>query len=82
MAEICTLHGKKADAFCWSDKDYLCIECLLSASHKSHEVISIQKGLEREEIVRKEISSKEEDLKKRTETATDQVRSYLRDLEI
>ena len=44
----CPIHpGKKLEAFCEKDFQLLCIDCILSDSHKNREIISIAKAAEK-----------------------------------
>jgi len=40
----CSKHGKALEAFCTSDKDLLCVVCLLADEHKNHEVVAVSKA--------------------------------------
>ena len=44
----CPTHGKKIEAFCDNEKQLLCIDCILSESHKQREMCSIFKAVEQE----------------------------------
>ena len=44
-------HNKKLEAFCEKDLQILCIDCILSEQHKSHEIISVQKAVERQKQI-------------------------------
>eukprot|EP00357_Protocruzia_adherens_P030869 CAMPEP_0115012512 /NCGR_PEP_ID=MMETSP0216-20121206/24783_1 /TAXON_ID=223996 /ORGANISM="Protocruzia adherens, Strain Boccale" /LENGTH=1414 /DNA_ID=CAMNT_0002381587 /DNA_START=141 /DNA_END=4385 /DNA_ORIENTATION=- len=37
----CNLHGKMLEAFCREEMTLLCIDCILSSAHRSHEMSSI-----------------------------------------
>lgn len=45
---MCAEHNKKLEAFCEKDLQVLCIDCILSEQHKSHEIISVQKAVEKQ----------------------------------
>jgi hypothetical protein len=61
---MCTLHGKKLEAYCLFDRQLLCIDCILSDDHKTqnkgrferitHEIISIEKAVNLERAVLQE----------------------------
>lgn len=42
----CRRHSKNLTAFCFSDKSFLCVECLLSKLHQKHHVVEISVALE------------------------------------
>jgi hypothetical protein len=44
-AETCVAHGKKLEAFCQLDRETLCIDCILSDAHRSHEISALQKAV-------------------------------------
>lgn len=47
---MCSEHFKNIEAFCWTDQQALCIDCLLTLqSHKHHEVLNIEKSMDKEE---------------------------------
>ena len=46
---ICHKHNKKLEAFCEKDKEVLCIDCILSEKHKSHEIVSVGKAVEKQQ---------------------------------
>lgn len=38
------------EAFCWTDLKAICIDCLLtSQSHKNHEILNLEKSIEKQE---------------------------------
>ena len=48
-------------AFCSTDKQVVCIDCILSDSHRSHEIAAIQKAVDSEkEILRLKINQSHE----------------------
>lgn len=47
--ETCSHHvGKKIEIFCDACKELLCIDCILTQKHKNHDMLSFQKGSEKE----------------------------------
>lgn len=48
---LCETHKKKIEAFCDLDKKVLCIDCILNENHKSHEILSVEKGCQKEKHV-------------------------------
>lgn len=46
--QLCQIHSKKLEAFCEKDLQVLCIDCILSEQHKSHEIISVQKAVDKQ----------------------------------
>lgn len=42
---ICKIHGKKLEAFCESDNNILCLNCVLG-EHKNHKVLSIDEVID------------------------------------
>jgi len=38
---MCVTHNKKIEAYCSNDKLILCIDCILSDNHKTHEISSV-----------------------------------------
>ena len=58
MKVLCSIHGKKLEAFCEKDLQVLCIDCILSDAHKSHEIISVQKAAEKQrQILYEEVNN-------------------------
>ena len=47
-AGMCGIHQKKLEAFCEQDKKVLCIDCILSGDHKSHEILSLDRACTKE----------------------------------
>ena len=45
---MCEEHGKKIEAFCDQDKKVLCIDCILEQNHKNHEILSVEKAVQKE----------------------------------
>ena len=47
--ENCAAHpGKKIEVFCDDCKEILCIDCILTKVHKNHDMLSLEKGSEKE----------------------------------
>lgn len=44
----CELHGKGIQGYCQTDRQVLCIDCILSGIHKNHEICSIDKAARQE----------------------------------
>lgn len=40
--ELCEIHKKKIEAFCFKDGEFLCLNCLIENSHQSHEICDIE----------------------------------------
>ena len=49
----CIKHDKKYEAFCQNDRSLICIDCILEDDHKAHEMVSISKALEKDNIFNK-----------------------------
>ena len=45
---LCAQHKKKLEAFCERCLESLCIDCILSDQHKSHEILSVAKASEKQ----------------------------------
>jgi hypothetical protein len=46
--QACTQHKKPMEAFCWTDMKAICIDCLLSSQvHKNHEILNLEKSIEK-----------------------------------
>ena len=45
-SHVCGTHNKKIEAYCSTDKEVLCIDCILSDTHKTHEISSVTKATE------------------------------------
>lgn len=48
---MCAIHNKKIEAYCSNDKLILCIDCILSDNHKTHEISSVSKAVENEKEI-------------------------------
>lgn len=48
LKALCPEHSKKLEAFCEKCHQVLCIDCILSDSHKAHEIVSVAKAVERQ----------------------------------
>ena len=44
----CEVHGKGIQGYCQTDRQVLCIDCILSGTHKNHEICSIDKAAKQE----------------------------------
>jgi len=57
--QLCKLHDKKVEAYCTQDRQLLCIDCILSETHKTHEIMSTQKAssAEKELLLEKALES-------------------------
>lgn len=51
VTQPCSTHGKKLEAFCEKDKCVLCIDCILSDKHKNHEIVSVQKAVDKQKLM-------------------------------
>jgi hypothetical protein len=48
---MCSTHQKKIEAYCMQDKIILCIDCILSEGHKTHEINSINNAANSEKAL-------------------------------
>ena len=46
----CSLHKKPLEGYCMQDQELLCIDCLLSGDHKSHDNRSIAEAAASERL--------------------------------
>lgn len=65
---LCKIHSKNLDAYCFTDKQLICIDCILENKHTSHDLLSIKSGYEKyilhvtekfEELRKKQVENKE-----------------------
>ena len=40
--EMCEIHQKKIEAFCFKDLQFLCLNCLIESSHQTHDICDIE----------------------------------------
>ena len=49
ISKFCRLHAhKKIEAYCENCRQALCIDCILKQDHKSHEMVSLEVGAQKE----------------------------------
>jgi hypothetical protein len=53
----CQRHNKQLEAYCTSDRQVLCISCILEDGHRSHEITTLAKAAEKERDKLKAASS-------------------------
>lgn len=52
VTDFCPKHPRNLrDLFCMTDKERLCSQCMLLENHRSHEIISEERYLQRDEYI-------------------------------
>src|SRR3569833_1603709 len=78
---MCGMHSKKLEAFCEKDLQVLCIDCILSDQHKSHEIVSVQKAVERQkQFMFEEVNSTQKN-EERLKCITNDIKRHISDMQ-
>ncbi|CDW73130.1 kelch motif family protein [Stylonychia lemnae] len=78
----CQEHTKPIEAFCWSEKQPLCIDCLLQQPmHKQHDVSNIEKSASRQEESLRQTQDKVQVIKQQIQNQQDSLGQQKNDLD-
>ncbi len=79
-SNICSLHGKRIEAFCDQDKMLLCVSCILENDHKNHDLLAtdkaaqVQKDIIKTNIIK--INEKESKIKDEINLIENHLKNY------
>eukprot|EP00347_Sterkiella_histriomuscorum_P000730 403374725 len=83
-SEVCLDHQKPIEAFCWTDKVSLCIDCLLISQniHKQHDVLNLEKSLIKKDIKLNQTQDKIQQIKLKIQQSQTQLNQFKSNLEM